>query len=166
MLCPFERRLMNSVTIRTVGVDDLPGVAALWHERMMLQQQADRRFALAPDALTQWLAAANSWLGNSDCIMLAAEHRSLLVGYAIGWMQSAPPGMLPERIGVVSEMHVGVHSSQSGLGRALLDSLRAGFAGQGAAVVTVHVPRRQPVEQAFWRALGATEWIDVMWVKL
>jgi ribosomal protein S18 acetylase RimI-like enzyme len=166
MLCPFERRLMKTTSIRKAAPDDLPGVAALWHERITLQQQSDRRFTLAPDAPAQWTAAAAGWLADPDCLLLAAERDGVLVGYAMGRMQDAPPGLLPARIGAVTEMHVGVHSYQTGLGRALLDELRAWFAQQGAAAVVVQVPHRQPVEQAFWRALGATEWIDTMWMKL
>lgn len=166
MLCPFGRGLMGAVTIRKVEPDDLPGVAALWHERMTLQQQSDRRFSLAADAPARWQAAAAGWLADPHCLLVAAERGGLLVGYAVGWLRDAPPGLLPERIGVVSEMHVGVHSYQSGLGQALLNELRAWFAQQGAGALTAQVPRRQPVEQAFWRALGAAEWIDVMWVKL
>lgn len=166
MLCPFGRGLMVTVTIRRVEPGDLPAVAALWHERMLLQQQADRRLTLAADAQARWRAAAAGWLADPRCLMIAAEREGLLVGYAVGWLRDAPPGLLPERLGVVSEMHVGAHSYQAGLGRALLDELRAWFSQQGAAALTAQVPRRQPVEQAFWRAMGAAEWVEIMWVKL
>ena len=63
-------------------------------------------------------------------------------------------------------MAVGAHSYQSGLGKKLLAPLRLWFAGQGITSIVAYVPRRQPVEQAFWRAQGATDLTDVMWMKL
>lgn len=159
---------MDNVTIRAAGPHDLPGLAALWHERMTLLLQFDRRFALAPDAREQWAEAAARWLASPDCLIVAAERRgdAALVGFAIGWIERAPVGLLPARIGCISDMHIAVHSHQNGLGRRLLDSLRTWFKQQGVESLTVRAARRLPVEQAFWRALGATEWVDVMWMKL
>ncbi len=157
---------MASVMIRPASPADIPAMAQLWHEKMTIQQQTDRRFQLAPDALAEWSQAMCGWLTDSCYAIYVAERGDLLVGYVVGRIQDNPPGLRPVRIGTVIEMAVGAHSYQSGLGKQLLAPLRLWFAGQGITSIVAYVPRRQPVEQAFWRALGATDLTDVMWMKI
>jgi hypothetical protein len=88
-----------------------------------------------------------------------------LLGYVMGWILSNPPGLLPEKIGVISDMTLDAHQYQGGLGRSLVKAAREWFAEQQIENVIVHVSHRHAVEQAFWRSLGALEWVDVMWLK-
>jgi len=156
---------MPNVIIRPANAADIPNMAMLWHEKSILQQQSDRRLKLLPNARECWSSAAGEWLTNDCCRMNVALREDETVGYIIGWIQAGPPGFSPERIGAVTDMAVGVHSYQSGLGRLLLESLRNWYCEQGVEQLIAHVPRRQPVEQAFWRAMGGTELTDVMWIK-
>jgi GNAT superfamily N-acetyltransferase len=144
--------MMSNLTIRPAQAADIPQMTMLWYEKMILQQQSDRRLKLLPDA-------------RARCRMIVALREGEIVGYIIGWIQASAPGLAPERIGVVTDIAVGAHSYQGGLGRLLLESLRNWFCEQEIKHLMAHVPRRQPVEQAFWRAMGATELTDVMWIK-
>jgi ribosomal protein S18 acetylase RimI-like enzyme len=157
---------MQNVMIRVATQDDLPAMAVLWLEQKTLYQQADHRFTLQPDAADQWREAAMHWLSDKHCKAYVAQDQQQIVGYVIAWVQDGPPGMVPQRLGVVTELAVGAHSYQAGLGRKLLAPLQAWFVEQGISTVLAHVPHRQPVEQAFWRAIGATVWTDVMMMKL
>lgn len=156
---------MPNVIIRPANAADISKMVMLWHEKIILQQQSDRRLQLLPDARERWSTAAGDWLANPCCRMNVALREDEIVGYIIGWIQAGTPGLAPERIGAITDITVGVHSYQSGLGKLLLESLRSWFCEQGTTQLIAHVPRRQPVEQAFWRALGATELTDVMWIK-
>jgi GNAT superfamily N-acetyltransferase len=106
------------------------------------------------------------WLADHCYAVFVADRTDSLAGYVVGCVQDNPPGLRPARIGIVVEMAVGAHSYQNGLGRQLFNPLRQWFAGQGITAIVAHVPSRQPVEQAFWRAIGATELTDVLWMKL
>lgn len=152
--------------IRPATSADVPAMSSLWYEKMTIQQQTDRRFQLAPEAQVEWAQAMGGWLKDSCYAVYIAERSAVLVGYVVGRIQDNPPGLRPARSGAVIEMTFGAHSYQSGLGKELLKPLNLWFAGQGITTIVAHVPRRQPVEQAFWRALGATELTDVMWMKL
>jgi L-amino acid N-acyltransferase YncA len=157
---------ISASMIRPATPADVPAMALLWHEKMTIQQQTDRRVQLAPNAQEEWSQAMCGWLEDSCYAVYVAERGGTLVGYAVGRIQDNPPGLRPARIGTVIEMAVGAHSYQSGLGKELLKPLRLWFSAQGITSIVAYVPRRQPVEQAFWRALGATELTDVMWMKL
>ena len=157
---------MTRVDIRPADQNDIPAMALLWHEKMTLQQQTDRRFRLAANGRSLWMAAASGWLDDEGYRVYVADRDSEIVGYIVGRIEAAPPGLLPDRLGVIVEIAVGVHSYQSGLGQRLLEPVRDWFRQCGITQMLANVPRRQPVEQAFWRALGATELTEVLWIKL
>jgi hypothetical protein len=152
--------------IRAATPTDIPALAALWYEKMVIQSQMDRRFALMPDAQSRWSEAVRLWLADSTYRVLAAEAEARVVGYAVGRIESAPPGLLPEQLGVIQELALDAHSYQANAGRLLLASLKQWFAARQIAQIIVHAPHRYAVEQAFWRGLGATEWMDTLWMKL
>ena len=157
MLC-----FADMLTIRAATASDLPALAHLWHEKLVLQ--ADHRTAPAPNARDVWLEAAQTWLADARCGFFAAERDGDLIGGIVGWL--APmPGIAPERIGLISEIMLDAHSYHGGVGRGLVEALRAWFAARGAAHVAVWAAHYDAVAQAFWRSLGAAEWVDVLWMK-
>ena len=157
---------MTDPIIRPAVIADVPGMAALWQERMTLRQQVDSRFRVAPDGRAAWSQAATAWLTNPRYALYVAEDDQALVGYLVACVEDAPPGLIPAQVGVVTEMAVGAHSYRSGLGRHLLQPVRQWFAEQGIPYFMAYVPRRVPVEQAFWRAAGGTELTDILWMKV
>lgn len=157
---------MQNVTIRLATLTDIPSMAKLWHEKQVLFQQSDQRLLLDSDAVTHWSRAAAEWVQDERSAVYVGIADNDVLGYVVCQLQEAPPGLAPERLGAVTEMTMDLHSTRGGLARALLAAARQWFSRQGTAQIIIYVPRRQPVEQAFWRALGATEWIDVMWMKL
>lgn len=157
---------MSDPVVRPAIVDDVPQMALLWREKMNIQQQSDRRFRLLPDGEVRWSEAARHWMQNCDWAVYVAEREDEIVGYIIGRTQDSPPGLLPTKIGVVTEIAIGAHSGESGLGRYLLMPLRQWFADRQITHLIALVPQYQPVEQAFWRALGATELTDILWMKI
>jgi hypothetical protein len=52
-------------------------------------------------------------------------------------------------------MGLDAHSYHPGLARALVAAVRDAARAHGAAGVLVNVPSYDPVEQAFWRSVGA-----------
>jgi len=157
---------MQSVTVRPANSGDIPDMARLWYENTVLQHQFDRRFAMLPDGQSRWMAEASNWLNDESCLMCVAERGDEMVGYIVAWIQPGPPGMTPERLGVVTQLVMDAHGQQGGVGRLLLQPVRDWLAAHRISYVVAYVPRRQAVEQAFWRALGATEWLDALWMKL
>jgi ribosomal protein S18 acetylase RimI-like enzyme len=156
---------MQVLITRVATLTDLPELTRLWHEKMVLQQQFNRRFRLMPNAQTIWAQAVSEWLSNSNCRIETARHNDTLVGYAIGWIRPAPPGVIPTHLGYVEEVVVDPHSRQGGVGRELLDGLKEWFVEHDIQNVVACVPHLGAVEQAFWRAQGAVEWVDLMWIK-
>jgi GNAT superfamily N-acetyltransferase len=152
------------VIVRAATDSDLPKLSRLWHEKMILQQP-NTRFKLAPDAATRWIEAVSPWLHDERCEIIAADSDGALVGYIIGWIQDAPPGLLPEKVGVVTDVMIDAHFARGGIGTMLLDTLRQWFANHDIVDLMAYVPSRFPVEHAFWQAQGAADWMNIVWLK-
>ena len=150
--------------VRPAVLTDLPRMAGLWQEKRVLLQQSDPRFAMTPGERAKWGEAAADWLDDSRCALFVAEYDGRLVGYVVGWLQIGAP-MLFQEMGVVAELAIDAHTYHGGLGRKLLQTLLDWFQARGVSHVVAYAPHLHAVEQAFWRALGATPWIDVMWMK-
>jgi Acetyltransferase (GNAT) family len=157
---------MTAITIRRAQPSDLPQLSDIWYEKMVVQQQLDQRFTLAQAARQKWLEYATLCLVDIQCVLWVAEHNTQLAGYMIACLQDSPPGLLPEKIACITDVALDIHNPQPGLGQQLLLAARSWFAEQDVQIIIVHVPHRQVVDQAFWRAQGATEWMDLMWLKL
>ena len=157
---------MQTLSIRVATPTDIPALTHLWYEKTVLQHHADRRFTLAPDGQRQWSQAAHVWLADPQVNVFIAETDEAVVGYLVARVQPSPPGLLPERFGVVTELAVDAHGYHGGVGRGLYEAACDWLTMQGVRHVYVDVLRRHAVEQAFWRALGAKEWQDRLWMKL
>ncbi|MBZ0280358.1 MAG: GNAT family N-acetyltransferase [Anaerolineae bacterium] len=157
---------MQAVRIRAATTSDLPDLSRLWHEKMVIHQQLDRHVMLAPDAESRWKLAAAGWLLDQQCAVFVADVDDEVLGYIVGRIQASPPGLLPESIGFITDLTVDAHRPGGGVGRLLLDVMRKWFLECGIEQVMAQVPASVAVEQAFWRAQRAVDWVDVMWLKL
>lgn len=156
---------MNDLSTRAANRSDLPSLSALWHEKAVLLAQQDRRFQLEGGARAAWEQAAGEWLENPACLLLILASGVRVVGYVIGWVQAAPPGITIRELGMITDLAVDVHEYHAGGARILVDAARRGFEARGVQQIVVSVPRRSVIEQAFWRAYGAAQWMEWLWIK-
>ena len=147
------------IEIRAAVPTDIPDLIELWHERALLQ-----RLRLDPDAHQVWSAEVRYWLDDSETAIYVAISDSQLIGYIIGQVQTSSHGLVPDRIGVVSELALDLHQYQVGVGTLLVDVIRQWFRSCKIERIYVSVSQRSPVEQAFWRALGAVKWMENLWI--
>lgn len=157
---------MTLTTVRPADPADLPMLARMWYEKTVLQQQADPRLRFAPDAEARWQSAAAGWLRDADTAVLVADDGGQPAGYTIVRVQPGTPGLLPDCVGVLVDMALDTHRYRGGVGRELVAAARAWLAARGATQMTIVVSQRSAVEQAFWRSLGAREWMDCLWMTL
>jgi GNAT superfamily N-acetyltransferase len=156
---------MQSLTVRAATTTDVPRLAQLWYEKTVLQQQADPRIRIAPDGQARWTAAAEAWVGDPLMALFVAGAGDEVVGYIVARVESPSPGLLPDRIGTVSDVAIDAHRYHAGVGRSLVAAVRGWLLEQGVHQLSIKISRRHAVEQAFWRALGAKEWFDCLWMK-
>ncbi|MDX2160761.1 MAG: GNAT family N-acetyltransferase [bacterium] len=156
---------MQPITLRPVIQTDLPLLADLWYEKLTILAAADARLQPAPGARETWLTAAERWSADESCCFVTAIVDNRPVGYALGTLIPPLPGVSEARTGAVTQIAIDAHGYYGGAARMLTDGLRAWFHEHQAERVLVIAPHRYPAEQAFWRGLGAVDWMDLLWLK-
>ena len=157
---------MRHWAIRFAVERDLKQAAQIWNERASLLQQSDDIQPLNPDRILDWQRQAGSWLTNDKCGFFVGEVDMSISGYIVIMIAEGPAGLGPAIVGKVVDMAVELHESRPGLSGALLDEARKWLKARDVGYLTVDVPARYPVEEAFWRAQGARLRFNQNWLTL
>ena len=157
------------VTVRPATKADVPAILDLWWESMDFHTRVEPRFHLLPqsEAKEAWEKHLREDVWDKDdwCV-LAAEADGHVVGTMIGSVRNPYPVNKPERHGFVSNASVLPDARRSGVGRALFNALKAWLREKGAGYIQLNVAHNNPVSQAFWRAMGCTDYMDTLWYDL
>lgn len=157
---------MSQVVIRQATRKDVGSILPLWTENMQYHAALDGRFQPAPDGEKHWAEVLRDWIRDEDCCVLVADAEGQLVGHIIGMMRENPPVLLPPTYGLVSDICVEPTWRQQGIGRRLFEGLKDWFREKELSTVQLNVAHRNPVSQAFWRAVGCEDYMDRLWLGL
>ncbi len=139
-------------------------LAALRHEKNTILAAARSQSTPSQD-VTQWMMEARRWVDLASCGFFVVEQDNRVVGYIIGVVLPAIPGVSEQPIGAITDLALDAHGYHGGAGRSLVEAVRGWLVEHGVQRILVMVPRFYAPEQAFWRALGAVVEVDVMWLK-
>jgi ribosomal protein S18 acetylase RimI-like enzyme len=89
-----------------------------------------------------------------------------LVGHVVGILREPYPVFSSGRYGVVLDMVVDRDMRRRGVGQALFMALKRWFQAGGAEHVEMSVAANNATSQAFWRAMGCTDYMDRLWCDL
>lgn len=159
-------KLSNTMNIRPAKQSDLSTISFIWYERIALLQQTDSYFTSLPNAVQVWEQQANLWIDDSTVGFYVAEHETHIIGYIIITIVDGPVGLQPKQIGKIIDMGLDLHQAHRGLGGNLLDQAKSWLAEQGIRILTVDLPARYPVEEAFWRGVGAKLRFSQFWMVI
>jgi ribosomal protein S18 acetylase RimI-like enzyme len=155
-----------ALEIRPATEEDLPQMVHLWREMMDYHARCDARFQPkpSPEAERAWTKYVQDTIWTSDewCVFVA-ERDGELVGQICGELREAVPVFRSHTYGYVTDIVVDPATRRLGIGRALLDALREWMAERGADHLQLQVLHANPASQAFWRAMGCSDYSDVMW---
>ena len=166
-LC-YKGRIMD-VIVRVAEQQDIPDIVRLWWQMMDYHAMMDTRFRPlpAPEAKRIWEKHLREDLWDREAHhILVAEVDGQMAGMMIGALRAPYPVFEPERFGFVVGAAVGQDARRSGIGRALFEALKAWFREQGVASIQLEAGHHNPTSQPFWRAMGFTNYMDVMWADL
>lgn len=123
--------------IKLAANPDLEMLQRIYEERVALLRQGDRRIR----------PATVKWLDRIDGCVWIGEVDNAVAGYVSAWW--------PDSLCMIDHMGLDAHTYYPGLARALVGAVRDAASARGTQEILVRVPSYDPVEQAFWRSLGA-----------
>jgi ribosomal protein S18 acetylase RimI-like enzyme len=147
--------------VRPARPHELDRVAALW-TLLAEHHRGDAAFAPASDAAVAVRDHLEAVLSHPDAVLLVAETGGQLVGFGVARVLRRPPLFAETARGEIEALFVREAARRGGTGRALAQALLAWFARRGLARAALHVATGNAEGQAFWRALGFTDSMDVL----
>jgi ribosomal protein S18 acetylase RimI-like enzyme len=152
--------------IRPAAVHDLDRLAALWSALASHHAPLDPLFRLRPDAGARIRALLEPQLHDPDAALLVCDLGGDLAGFCAVRALRAPPIFEETERAEISDLAVRDGLRRRGIGRALAEAGLAWAAERGLGRVEVRVAAANREGQAFWRALGFGDLMDVLQRRL
>jgi len=157
---------MTPFTVRAAKAADEPAILAIAKDEMAAQAHLDPRFRPRADALGRYALYLRDRLREMDSTVFVAEEGDRIVGVAVGSIRVQDAFFEMRRFGYVSDLMVVPDARRKGVGRALWARVALWFRSVGVAVVRLHVAVRSPEARAFWKSVGAEDFLAEAWIDL
>jgi ribosomal protein S18 acetylase RimI-like enzyme len=145
-----------------MGPRDLDRVTALWTALTAHHAALDPLFRLRPGADSEVRALLGAQLQDPDAAIFVCENGGDLAGFCSVRIDRAPPIYREQERAEITDLGVREAARRRGIGSALVAAAYEWIAGQGVGRVEVRVAARNSEGQAFWRALGFHDLMDVL----
>lgn len=152
--------------VRAARIQDLDRVAALWSAITDHHAHLDPLFTMRDDAAPELRELLTALLRDRDAEILVYDLDDDLPGMCIVRIDRAPP--ILEEVARAEITDLGVRESlrRHGIGRALVVEALRWVVASGVRRVEVQVARGNVEGQAFWRAAGFDDFMDVLHKRL
>jgi GNAT superfamily N-acetyltransferase len=153
-------------SLRRAQPADLPRLTELWIEITAQHSALDPLFTLRPGAEGEIRRLMKAMLGDPDAAIFVWAVADDLLGFCSVRVDRAPAILEETRRAEVTDLGVRPSARRRGIGRALVDAALAWTGDRGVARIEVRVATRNREGQAFWRALGFDNLMDVLHRRL
>jgi len=152
----------ESLAPRRAQRSDLDAIAVLW------QALLDHHAALGVETVTAAIprSALEGLVGDADCAAWIVERDRVATGFCAALVETAPAALVERRRATITELFVRPDHRRHGVGRALVAAALGWARERGARRVEVRVVARNAEAQAFWRAQGFGDFVDVLDLRL
>ena len=157
---------MSDVKVRAARMADEAEILALVREEMKAHERADPRFKLRADAGDRYAVYLRDRMRDLDSTVFVAELDGRIAGLGIGSIRKQETFFEVGRFGYVSDLVVAPALRRHGIGRVLFERISLWLRGLGIEVVRLHVATRSDSARAFWKSLGADEFLAEAWIDL
>jgi ribosomal protein S18 acetylase RimI-like enzyme len=152
--------------VRRAEPRDLEAVTGLWLAIGAHHAGLGPAFALRADARPEARALLRALLRDPDAAAFLYEEDGRAQGLCLVRIDRAPPIGVEAARAEISDLGVAPERRRRGIGRLLVSRARAWIHERGVRRVEVRVAVRNAEGQAFWRALGFADLVDVLELHL
>lgn len=144
------------ITIRPARPGDAPALGRLGAQLVALHHAYDPRRFIAPGPRSEqgYAGFLASQLVEEDVIILVAEGRGAVLGYAYAGLEGQDWMALRGPAGVIYDLVVDPERRREGLGRSLLQAMLAALAERGAPRVVLSTATQNEAAQRLFAACG------------
>lgn len=154
------------LSIRRAGREDLPGVAALWLALCEHHARREPRFALRRGGEQEVRRLLEAQLRDPAVACFVWGEAAALEGLCIVRVERAPAILAEPGRAEITDLYVIPARRRQGLARELLARALDWARARGIEQVEVRVASANPEGQAFWRASGFGDFMDVLHRRL
>lgn len=148
--------------VRRAARGDVARIAALWQQLAESHAARDPVFALRRDVQAALEAAVARALGDADAALWVGVDGADVVAFAAARLDRTRSLARESSRVEITELYVHEPLRRRGVARALAEAALAWSRAHGARRVEVRVSARNAEGQAFWRALGFADFVDVL----
>ncbi len=152
--------------VRRARAGDLDRVAELWALIAVHHEPLDPLFRMRPGAAEELRRMLAAILRDPDAAIFVHDEEGDLPGMCIARFDRSPPILDESERAEITDLGVREADRRRGIGRALVETALAWVAERGVERVEVRVASDNREGQAFWRALGFGDLMDVLHRRL
>jgi len=152
--------------IRRATPRDLDQLTALWRAINAHHSHIDPLFTERSEAGDEVREMLRGQLADPDAVFFVCERAGELVGFCAARIDRAPPILVEVERAQITDLYVVESLRRHGLARALVATALDWVRTRRATRVEVRVATRNREGQAFWRALGFDDLLDVLHRRL
>jgi ribosomal protein S18 acetylase RimI-like enzyme len=153
---------LSTRAARPAQRQDAAAIVALWTALVEEHAALDPAFALRPGATAELAPVVERLLRDPDAGLWVVDGPDGIAGFCAARRETAPPAAAERARVEITELVVAPRARRQGNGRALVAAALAWAAARGVRRVEVRVAARNAAGQAFWRALGFADFVDVL----
>jgi GNAT superfamily N-acetyltransferase len=148
--------------VRGVGPRDVDRVVALWSALMGHHEALDPQWRAAPGAEDERRRLLARLLADPEAAVLVWDEGGDLLGFCAAQIETAPPLVAERARAEITDLFVREDSRRRGIGRRLVEATTDWIGERGVRRVEVRVAVRNAEGQAFWRALGYADLVNLL----
>jgi GNAT superfamily N-acetyltransferase len=152
--------------IRRASVRDIDQLTALWRAINAHHSHLDPLFTERSEAAAEARELLRAQLADADTAIFVSERGAELVGFCAVRIDRAPPILVEVERAQLTDLFVVETLRRHGLGKALVGAALDWVRARRVSRIEVRVATGNHEGQAFWRALGWKDLMDVLHRRL
>ena len=148
--------------VRPAGRRDRDRLVELWLGLLAHHEPLDPHYRVRPGSEPEWRRLVDGLLAGDDTAVFVFEQDGALLGFVTVQVERASPVLVERSRAEITDLMVEPGARRRGVGRALAEAAAGWIRERGVEGTIVRVAAHNPEAQGFWRALGFSDFMDVL----